>query len=41
MAEVMLEFGDDPQLRAMAEEIIAAQKAEIATLEAWLAASPE
>lgn len=40
MAEVELEFGTDPNLRAMAEEIIAAQGAEIATLQAWLDANP-
>ncbi|MCW5715757.1 MAG: DUF305 domain-containing protein [Bauldia sp.] len=40
MAQVELEFGTDPQLRAMAQEIIEAQEAEIATLEAWLAANP-
>ena len=29
MAEVLLEHGDDPQMRALAEEIIAAQVGEI------------
>jgi uncharacterized protein (DUF305 family) len=37
MATIVLEHGDDPQLRALAEEIIAAQQGEIAVLQAWLA----
>jgi uncharacterized protein (DUF305 family) len=41
MAEVELAHGKDPALRRMAEEIIAAQRAEIAVLEAWLAAHGE
>ena len=41
MAEVMLEYGDDPELRTMAEEIIAAQTEEIATLTAWLEENAE
>lgn len=41
MAEVELEHGHDPALRRMAEEIISAQRAEIAVLEAWLAAHGE
>jgi uncharacterized protein (DUF305 family) len=37
MATIVLEHGDDPQIRALAEEIIAAQQGEIAVLQAWLA----
>lgn len=39
MAAVVLEHGSDPDIRVLAEAIIAAQKAEIAELEAWLAAN--
>lgn len=37
MARIVLEHGEDAQIRALAEAIIDAQEAEIAELEAWLA----
>jgi len=39
MARVVLEHGQDAEIRALAEEIIAAQEAEIVFLEEWLAAN--
>lgn len=37
MAEVLLEHGSDPRMRALAEEIITAQVAEIEEMTTWLA----
>lgn len=38
MSQAQLKNGKSPKLRAMATNIIAAQKKEIATLDAWMAA---
>lgn len=40
MAETELKYGKDPHMRKMAENVIKAQKVEIATMQRWLKAHP-
>lgn len=40
MAKIVLEHGDDPDVRKLAEAIIAAQETEIAWMTEWLAKNP-
>jgi uncharacterized protein (DUF305 family) len=36
MARIVLEHGKDPEIRKLAEEVIAAQEKEVAVLKDWL-----
>ena len=40
MAEILLRYGKDPDLRALAEDVIEVQRGEIEFLQRWLAENP-
>ena len=37
MAKIVLQYGTDPEVKKLAEDIIAAQEAELSWMKAWLA----
>ncbi len=41
MAKVELQYGDDPDIRALAEAVVAAQAKEVAFMKEWLEKQPK